>query len=106
MDVSLIAPFRSTDGGYLVGTFLFASNQGESTSGALVISTVFMSVTVTDSSIEVCGISWKDLGDWHHLIKSNLFRTCTLAPSSSFYFFNLLKYMEIEKRGSGCMLGT
>jgi hypothetical protein len=89
-----------------VDTFLFASNQRKSTSSALVISVVVMSVTVTDSSIEVCGISWRNLSVWHHLIKSNLFTTCTLAPYSSFYSFNLLRYIEIESGGSGCMLGT
>ena len=83
---------------YLEGTFLFASNQRKSTSGALVISVVFMSVSLSNSKKKGCGFSWGIWGVQEYLFQSNLFTTCTLAPFSSFYFFNLLKYRELEKK--------
>ena len=89
-----------------MGTFLFASNQREPTNGALVIFLVLISATVTSFRIKGCGISLRDLGFQRYLFESNLFRTCTLAPYSSFHFFKLLKYKEIKRGGSGCMLGA
>jgi len=67
---------------------------------------VVLTAIVTIYKIKGCGVLLRDMGFWQYLIKSNLFRTCTLAPYSSFYFFNLLKNKEIKRRGSGCMLGT